>query len=211
MASKTTKQRRAVAAMMEEGRILSEDPGRIRKKSNRRWRVRSGTSAFLWHHVIVDALGMWCSCSLQESPGLCRHIAAVEHAIARSWDVAKKMAGKAIKIMKPPEQCHYCRSLKFVRNGHRRTLRGWIQRYLCRNCGRSFSGIPGFKGRHTDPKTIVRVLREAVRGLSCASAQGMLADEGTAVHESTIYRRAAHYSAMMEGYARGIGPRTGHK
>ena len=75
MASKTTKQRRAVAAMMEEGRTLSKDPGRIRKKSNRRWRVRSGTFAFLWHHVIVDALGMWCSCSLQESPGLCRHIA----------------------------------------------------------------------------------------------------------------------------------------
>ena len=211
MASKTTKQRRAVGVMMEEGRTLSKDPGRIRKKSNRRWRVRSGTFAFLWHHVIVDALGMWCSCSLQESPGLCRHIAAVEHVIARSWDVAKKMAGKAIKIMKPPEQCHYCRSLKFVRNGHRRTLRGWIQRYLCRNCGRSFSGILGFKGRHTDPKTIVRVLREVVRGLSCASAQGMLADEGTAVHESTIYRWAAHYSVMMEGYARGIGPRTGHK
>ena len=63
-----------------------------------------------------------------------------------------------------------------------------LARYLCRNCGRSFSGIPGFKGRHTDPKTIVRVLREVVRGLSCASAQGMLADEGTAVHESTIYR-----------------------
>ena len=197
--------------MMGEGRTPSEDPSRIRKKSNRRWRVRSGTFAFLWHHVIVDALGMWCSCSLQESPGLCRHIAAVGHVIARSWDVAKKMAGKAIKIMKPPEQCHCCRSLKFVRNGHRRTLRGWIQRYLCRNCGRSFSGIPGFKGRHTDPKTIVRVLREVVRGLSCASAQGMLADGGTAVHESTIYRWVAHYSAMMESYARGIGPRTGHK
>ena len=39
MASKTAKQRRAVGAMMEEGRILSKDPGRIRKKSNRRWRV----------------------------------------------------------------------------------------------------------------------------------------------------------------------------
>ena len=50
--------------MMEEGRTPSEDPGRTRKKSNRRWRVRSGTFAFLWHHVIVDALGMWCSCSL---------------------------------------------------------------------------------------------------------------------------------------------------
>ena len=49
---------------MGEGRTLSEDPDRIRKKSSRRWRVRSGTFAFLWHHVIVDALGMWCSCSL---------------------------------------------------------------------------------------------------------------------------------------------------
>ena len=57
----------------------------------------------------------------------------------------------------------------------------------------------------------MRVLREVVRGLSCASAQGMLADEGTVVHESTIYRWAAHYSVMMEGYARRIGPRTGHK
>ena len=211
MASKTTKQRRAVGAMMEEGRILSENPGRIRKKSNRRWRVRSGTFTFLWHHVIFDALGMWCSCSLQENPGLCRHIAAVEHVIARSWDAAKKIAGRTIKIMKLPEQCHYCRSLKFVRNGHRKIKRGWIQRYLCRSCGRSFSGMPGFKGRHTDPKTIVRVLKAVVRGLSCASAQSILADEGTVVHESTVYRWAAHYSAMMEGYARGIGPRTGHK
>ena len=48
MASKTTKQRGAVGAMMGEGRILSEDPGRIRKKSSRHWRVMSGTFAWLW-------------------------------------------------------------------------------------------------------------------------------------------------------------------
>ena len=69
---------------MEKGRIVSEDPGRIRKNSNGRWRIRSGTFSFLWHYVIIDAFGMWCGCSYQEYLGLCRHITAVEHVIARS-------------------------------------------------------------------------------------------------------------------------------
>ena len=120
------------------------------------------------------------------------------------------MAGRTLTIKKPPEQCHHCKSLKFVRNGHRRTKRGRVQRYLCRNRGRSFSGMFGFKGRHTDPKTIVRILKEVVPGLSCAAAQNILADEGTVVHASIVYRRTAHYSAIMERYARGIHPRTGH-
>ena len=86
-----------------------------------------------------------------------------------------------------------------------------MQWYLCRSCGRSFSGIPGFKGRHTDPKTIVRILKEIVHGLSCAAAQNILAEEGTVVHASTVYRWTTHYSAMMERYAKEIRPRTGHK
>ena len=71
--------------------------------------------------------------------------------------------------------------------------------------------MPGFKGRHTDPKTIVRILKEVAHGLSCAAAQNILADEGTVVHVSTIYRWTAHYSSMMERYAKGIRPRTGHR
>ena len=57
---------------------------------------------------------------------------------------------------------------------------------MCRSCGRSFSGMPGFKGRHTDPKTIVRTLKEVAHGLSCASAQNILAGERTVVHVSSI-------------------------
>ena len=61
-----------------------------------------------------------------------------------------------------------------------------------------------------DPGTVVRALREVAYGLSPASVQKILADEGAAVHPCTVYRWTADYS-MMERYAKTLRPMAGFK
>ena len=101
--------------------------------------------------------------------------------------------------------------LRLHATGTGTTRTGPIQRYLCKSCDQTFSGRPGFKKRHAGPEAISRALREAAYGLSCVAVQAVMAQDGTTVHSSTIYRWTAHYSALMDEYSRRLQPRTGYK
>ena len=177
--------------------------------SNRRWKVLSESVAGLWYTIILGAAGIACSCPYHgETGGLCKHAAAVNAALGRLWDAARGPARAGAEIGRLPVQC---RPRRFVRNGRRRNRRRIVQRHLCRSCGYSFSGTPGFLGRHAGPETVARALREVAYGLSPASVQRILAEEGARVHHSTIYRWAAGYSSLMEGYVKTLRPLTGFK
>ena len=210
MASGATGRRKATKTVAKRGQLIAADPGKLRKRSGRRWQVRSESIAGLWYTVILEAAGMICNCPYYgETGGLCKHAVAVNAALGRLWDAARGAARTDVEIGRLPEQCHRCRSRRFVRNGRRRNRRRTIQRYLCRSCGSSFSGTPGFLGRQVDPGTVVRVLREVAYGLSPASVQKILADEGAAVHPCTVYRWTAGY--MIERYVKTLRPMAGFK
>ena len=165
--------------MAEGERIIESDRDGVRRQSNRRWKVLSESVAGLWYTVILGAAGIVCSCPYHgETGSLCKHVAAVSAALGRLWDVAREPARAGAEICRLPEQCRRCRSRRFVRNGRSRNKRRAVQRHLCRSCGYSFSGTPGFLGRHVDPETVAKALRDMAYGLSPASVQRILQRRG---------------------------------
>ena len=77
-----------------------------------------------------------------------------------------------------------------------------LQRYLCKSCGHTFSGIDGFTGRHFKPEVIVRALSMmmAVK-MSPYEVCGQLKMENIICHYITIARWADHYSDIMCKYS----------
>ena len=80
--------------------------------------------------------------------GLCKHVAAVEVWLAGQWAALHE---RTVTIIKRPSVKRYygCKKSYIVRDGHRSTKRkGKVQKYLCRKCGRRFSGLRKMKGHH---------------------------------------------------------------
>lgn len=144
--AKTAKQR---AAIREAGNNIAQTPEQILEKGPRKWRVRSQTVGSVPYTVILCIKGLVCDCpQCRFGKGICKHVAAIDVWLARKWIMIHK---KTIKIIdKPPVRCHYgCKNSRIVRDGTRKAERkGRVQKYLCRNCNRRFSGVLGLKRRH---------------------------------------------------------------
>ncbi len=193
-----------------QGQVISDDTQQVRMARLRRWKVASQSVPRLWYLVILGSAGFVCECQYYlNCGGLCKHVRAVDVLIGSMW--SRRRDQNVIVIGMPQAACHHCKSTAFARNGHRRNTCGPMQRYRCQSCGRTFSGRPGFKKRHVGPEVISKVLREAAYGLSCTAVQAVIAQDGTTVHSSTIYRWIVHYSALMDGYSRQLRPRTSYK
>ena len=72
---------------------------------------------------------------------------------------------------------------------------------MCGSCGRTFSGIDGFRGRHSPAWAAVAAPSAAAAGLSPARARDQLALLGITVHCGTISGWVGHYSGMTGRYA----------
>ena len=91
----------------------------------------------------------------------------------------------------------------WVRDGHRTTKRkGKVQKYLCRDCGKRCSGLPGLGRRHASAATISDALSLVSKGVSLARVAEDISRRGPKFHRSTIYRWIAAYGPLMEGARR---------
>ena len=89
--------------------------------------------------------------------------------------MVEEQTQKKIKIKWQKIRCRdlRCRSEKVVRNGKRKCKRkNLVQRYLCKSCGKTFSGIGGFVGWHFDADVIIRSLSMAAAKLSPNEVRG---------------------------------------
>ena len=89
--------------------------------------------------------------------------------------------------------------------------KGPVQRYLCMSCGRTFSGMDGFRGRHFDAGIIARALSMAAARMSPAEVCRQMRLEGVAIHPATVYGWAAHYSSVMCRYSAALRVDAGHQ
>ena len=196
----------------ERGRAIADSPDMIKRKSSRRWWVASVTDPGLWYGVILGAAGLVCACpGQQERGGICKHTVAVDIALGRAWDRAKGMLARVTNIV-PQRRCHHCPSKRFVKYGKRRnTKAGPRQRYKCKECRRTFSGEPGFKGKQHKPREIARALQEVVAGLSLRQASYVMERDGISVDPSTIHRWMVEYSGMLNRFSKTLRPRLGHR
>ena len=206
---KSAKQR---AAIKDAGNNIVSTPGQIVEKGPRKWRVRSQTVCTVLYTVILGIKGLMCDCpQCQFGKGLCKHVAAIDVWLAKKWNAIHK---KTIKIIdRPTVKCQYgCKKNHVVQDGTRDTKRkGRVQKYLCRICGRRFSGILGLKRRHASSEVIADALSLASKGMSLSKITGELARKGLYFDRSTIYRWVAWYGPLMERHTLKFRPWTGYR
>ena len=99
-----------------------------------------------------------------------------------------------------------------VKDGSRKTKRkGKVQKYLCRDCGRRFSGLPKLKGHHAPTGVMADGLSLASKGMSLSDVSEELRRTGHHFHPSAIYRWATKCGPLMGAYTKKFSPWTGFK
>ncbi len=68
---------------------------------------------------------------------------------------------------------------------------------MCKKCGRTFSGIEGFKGRYFDASVIAKALSMMATKMSPEEVCVQLAMDEIIVNPSTIHRWTDKYSRIM--------------
>ena len=113
----------------------------------------------------------------------------------------------------PSIKCHYgCKNAHIVKDGLRKTERkGKVQKYLCRDCGRRFSGLRKLKGHHASTVVMADGLSLASKGMSMSDVVQEIARKGHHFHPSTIYQRAAKCGPLMDAHAKKFSPWAGFK
>ena len=212
MGSKSSVRRRHQRTVRRMGQEMADTPDMVKRERNRLWWVASLTRLGLWYGVVLGATGFVCACGDQQGRhGICKHVVAVDIRLGRMWDAAKSMRARKAEIVVPETRCHNreCRSPRFVKYGTYGTKKK--QRCRCKDCGRTFSGMPGFKGRHFKPAVITRALHEAASGLSAYRISRILKASRTDVDPATIHRWTVAYSCMMDEFSMRIRPMVGHR
>lgn len=66
------------------------------------------------------------------------------------------------------KKCHYCKKNSSVKYGLRKNKSGFVQKYLCNHCKRSFVDRKGFNNFRTKPEAITSALDLRAKGMSLA-------------------------------------------
>lgn len=170
------------------------------------WTVRSQSDPAKAYRVSVRRDRWTCECAyFRAAATFCIHVLAV-----RFQNDLRTTLGATLTPEKPT--CDRCRSGNVVQNGRRHNKSGTLTRYLCRTCGRRFTGRDGYKKRRADPDKIALALDLYFRGLSLRK----VADHFRQVHRlrlspMTVYRWVAHYSRLAAEWMDAQGVRVGER
>ena len=210
---KPNKKRRSknqLDCVRKKGERITRIAGAIIALSGIKWNVASQTVRGLQYVVTLSSLGLICSCPANAG-GLmiCKHVFAVHRNMICKWWREKR---KRIQINRQKVRCRTprCRS-EIVCNGKRRCKRkGTVQRYLCKSCGCTFSGIEGFVGRHFPESVIVRTISMVAAKMSPAEACNQLKLEGISIHPTTVSHWVSDYSSIMYNFSSRLRIDAGH-
>ena len=72
-----------------------------------------------------------------------------------------------------------------------------MQWYLCRSCGRTFSCIDGFVGRHFEAAIIIKALSMTAARMSPGEVCVQFKLDGITIHQDAIARWSEHYSGII--------------
>lgn len=215
-APKKAKQKRSreqIVRAKKRGTLLAGMAGAIAALSSIKWTVSSQAVRGLRYVVTLTSRGLICQCPANAGGRkICKHAFGIHALLEKEWWSGRRR--RKTRIMRRGLACRHadCRSKDVVRNGSRRCGRkGPVQRYRCRACGRTFSGIDGFAGRHFDAAVIVEALSLVSIRMSAGEAGRHMRLRGAYVRQTTISLWARDYSRLMSGYSDTLRVDAGHQ
>ena len=197
----------------ERGEMLAGVAGAIVALSTIRWKVSSQSVHDLWYVVTLNSRGLICQCNANAGGKMiCKHVFGIHRLLEKEW--WKNRPRKKVRIKRQKLRCRNpeCLSENVVRHGKRKCERkSPTQRYMCKSCGKTFSGIDGFVGRHFDIDVIIKTLSMVGAKMSPDEAREQLKLKGIKINASTIHRWADCYSNMMCRYASTLRVDAGYR
>jgi putative transposase len=166
------------------------------------YQVLSQSGNGSYNVYMVD--GQWiCECPDYKYRGLkCKHAWAVEFSIKLRKEVQKGALIQEISI----SECIYCHSQNIKKNGVRHNKSGDIQRFICENCGKTFSINIGFEKMKHNPKAITTAMQLYFSGESLRNTMKSLRLLGVKVSHQTVYNWIKKYIGLMERYLDKLKP-----
>jgi len=144
-----------------------------------------------------------CECPDHRFRGVkCKHIWAVEFSLKLREQVRKNIVIQEVTV----SNCVFCHSPKIKKFGVRHNKSGGIQRFLCIDCGKTFSVNIGFEKMKHNPQAITSAMQLYFSGESLRNTQDSLRLLGVEVSHQTVYNWINKYVALMKEYVEKITP-----
>ncbi len=144
-----------------------------------------------------------CECPDNKFRGVkCKHIHAVEFSLKMKAEVKKNVVIPEVNV----STCVFCHSANIKKFGVRKNKSGNIQRFLCSDCGKTFSVNIGFERMKHNPQAITSAMQLYFSGESLRNTMDSLKLLGVEVSYRTILNWIKKYTRLMQNYTEQIVP-----
>lgn len=156
--------------------------------------------------VSLKEFGWVCSCPDHVYRHVkCKHTWAVEFSLQIREQVRKNIVIQQVTV----SECLFCHSLNIKKFGVRHNKSGDIQRFLCGDCGRTFSVNIGFEKMKHNPQAITTAMQLYFSGESLRKTQASLKLLGVQVSYQTVLNWINKYVTLMNEYVEELRPNVG--
>ncbi len=177
----------------------------IREVSATQFTVCSQSRPGTFHHVLRTGAKWTCDCEFfVATKKVCVHVLAIRYKIG-----LQDQPPNAPRVESAPT-CDKCRSTDLIRYGVRHNQSGDVSTYLCKTCGRRFTGRDGFHKRRAEPEKIALALDLYFRGLSVRKvSQHFEQAYGLKVSHVTVYAWVRFFGKLAAEWMDAQGARVG--
>lgn len=108
------------------------------------------------------------------------------------------------------KKCPYCKKTSAVKFGLRKNKSGWVQKYLCQDCKRSFTDRKGFERFRTKSEVITAALDLRAKGVSLANVVDHIDQHhGLKVSRKTILDWQNKFGKKLKSFTQTLKPIIG--
>jgi transposase-like protein len=144
-----------------------------------------------------------CECPDHRFRGVkCKHIWAIEFSLKMREQVRKNIVIEEVVV----SNCVFCHSSDIKKFGVRKNKSGGIQRFLCADCGKTFSVNIGFEKMKHNPQAITSAMQLYFSGESLKNTMKSLRLLGVEVSYRTVLNWIKKYVKLMQDYVEKIVP-----
>lgn len=157
----------------------------------------------------VFASGLWsCECKDYEFRKQdCKHILAVKTWLSLREKIKQAETFKLKESLFEKPNCGFCQSFKVMKHGKRKCENMIKQRYLCKDCNRTFIGDKYFRKFKGDGKIITLVMDLYFKGLSLRKIQNhLLQFYSFKVNHETIRNWIIRFTKKIAEYVDSLQP-----
>ena len=195
--------------------IATKADTEIKRTSWCKWRVRSQSevSRDTWYVVVKAGTGFRCDCpdATKHPADECKHASAVRFGErirdAVRCDFEKRAAEGSPLPSLPP--CRACGGNDFIQKGVRKCLRGTVQRFKCKGCGRRFTVDDGFARLKCRPQVVAAVFDLHASGMHYRGIRRHMREHwrgadgnGVSISLGTVKNWVHRVGGKLDGYYR---------